>query len=475
MQYIFCVTYFFKNKFTLLSIIIFLNLNLYSQTSEDNFIRGVDISFNNQIEVLGGTFKQNGVIKNVLDIFKDNGVNYVRLRLWHTPKDKYSGLAETIIFAKKIKSKGFKILLDIHYSDWWADPGQQNKPAAWANLNFTALKESVYTYTKFVHESMKKENVLPEMVQIGNEISGGMLWPDGKTWGVSDVNLGWKQFGELLKEGIRGTKDGANGSPLKIMIHTDKGGDNSTCIWYFDKLKSQGVEFDIIGLSFYPWWHGTFEQLKYNLNDLATRYNKEIVVVETAYPWTTNWLNDGHGNVGVDYTKLIAGIPASPEGQKNFLISLRKIINETPNKKGIGFFYWEPAYISVSPIGSAWEHLTTFSFTGEALTSLSAFNLNLTNIHEQRDLTTSKYYLLQNYPNPFNGETIISYQIPVKSNVNLKIYDLLGKEVKLLTNEIMEEGFYTTKFNASELPSGIYYYKLQSNNQTEIKKMLLMK
>ena len=469
-------------KYILFTILIPFGFKSFAQTSDDDFMRGVDISFNQQIEDLGGKFKDGGIEKNILDIFKSNGVNYVRLRLWHTPKDKYCGLEKTILFAKKTKAKGFKLLLDIHYSDWWADPGQQNKPAAWQNLSFTVLKESVYAYTKFVHESMKKENILPDMVQIGNEISGGMLWPDGKLWGVSDQNLAWKQFSELVKEGIRGAKDGASGSPIKIMIHTDKGGDNAACRWFIDKLLLHGVAFDLIGLSYYSWWHGTLEQLKNNLYDLSSRYNKEIVIVETAFPWTTNWLNDGHGNVGVDLTKLPIGLTVSPEGQKEFLLTLIKIIKDTPFKKGVGFFYWEPAYISVPPIGSSWEHLATFSFSGDALNSITAFKPTSTSIIEQREIPPNDFHLYQNYPNPFNGKTIISYQLSVNSFVTLKIFDVLGKEIATLVNENKEAGKYSVGFNSINISSGIYFYriaihsdKLTAGNFTEIKKMLYLK
>ncbi len=357
------------------TILLFISLtNLFSQSN--SFIRGVDISFTPQIEDLGGKYKLNGVTKDVLDIFKESGVNYVRLRLWHTPNDPkdpqhiYCGLQKTLAYAKRIKAKGFKFLLDIHYSDWWADPGKQTKPAAWTNLSFDVLKDSVYSYTKNVITQLKNQNTLPDMVQVGNEITNGMLWPDGR----NNTSAGWTAFGELLKKGIAGVKDAAGVSSIKIMIHIDKGGNNSTSRWFFDNLIAQGVQFDVIGQSYYPWWHGTLTDLKNNLNDLAVRYNKEIVVAETAYPMNSQYLNDGMSNVSFDPTKLPAGYPVTVKGQKDFVIAVAKIVKETNNKKGIGFFYWEPAYISVPPIGSSWEYYTTFDpLTGEALNSLAAF------------------------------------------------------------------------------------------------------
>lgn len=346
---------------------------LRAQTSDSLLARGVDISFTPQIEDVGGVYTVNGIPKNVLDIFKDNGVNYVRLRIWHTPIGGYCGTANTLAFAQRIKAKGFKFLLDFHYSDTWADPGKQNKPAAWASLPYTALRESVYAYTKNVLTALKNQNTLPDMVQIGNEITSGMLWPDGKVGSVPDPVQAWVRLGELVKDGIRGARDAAGSSPLKIMIHIDRGGDNAGARWFYDNLLAQGVQFDVIGLSYYPWWHGTLTQLKNNLNDLSSRYNKDIIVVETAYPWTTQSLNDGHGNVGVNPALLPPGYSISPQGQKAFLFTLKNIIKETTNHRGIGFFYWEPGYISVQPIGSSWEHLTIFTFPGEGLTSLTSF------------------------------------------------------------------------------------------------------
>jgi len=158
-------------------ISILLTITSFPQISSDNFIRGVDISTTPQIKNAGGVWKQNNVVDDVLDIFKNNGANYVRLRLWHTPTNKYCGLDSTLAFAKEIKAKGFKFLLDIHYSDWWADPGQQTKPAAWNGLSFAVLTDSVRSYTKRVIQALKDQNTLPDMVQVGNEITGGMLWP----------------------------------------------------------------------------------------------------------------------------------------------------------------------------------------------------------------------------------------------------------------------------------------------------------
>ncbi len=343
-------------------------------------IRGADLSFTQQIEDLGGTYTFDAQQMDALDIFKVNGCNFVRLRIWHTPRpngvldpDGYSGLGKTLLYAQRTKAKGMGFLLDFHYSDWWADPGKQNKPAAWASLTFAQLKDSVYAYTREVLEAFKAQGTVPDMVQIGNEITPGMLWNDGRVGGEYENPTQWQQFGELLKAGIQGAHDGAQDTSMRIMIHIDRGGNNSASRWFYDNLKAQSVPFDIIGLSYYPWWHGSLAQMTANVNDLAVRYLKDIILVETAYPWTTQFLNDGHGNIGVDPTQLPDGYPISPAGQKSFIMAIRDILQQVPNGRGLGFFYWEPAYISVSPIGSAWEHLTTFDFSGNALSSMGMF------------------------------------------------------------------------------------------------------
>ncbi|MCX6152429.1 MAG: glycosyl hydrolase 53 family protein [Ignavibacteriales bacterium] len=418
-------------KIFLIYIVYLFQINVTAQVNSDSFIRGVDISFTPQIEDLGGKYKVNGVTKDALDIFKESGANYVRLRLWYAPSDGYCGLAKTLDYAKRVKAKGFRFLLDFHYSDWWADPGKQTKPAAWANLSFDVLKDSVYAYTKNVITQLKNQNTLPDMVQIGNEITGGMLWPDGKLYGVPNPEDQWRKFGELLKQGINGVKDAAGANQVKIMIHIDRGGDNNGSIYFYDHLLAQNVNFDVIGLSYYPWWHGTLIKLTNNLNDLAQRYQKEIVVAETAYPWTLQYENDGHGNIVGSNTTLLPSYPATVKGQKDFLFYLSKLIKDTKNGKGIGFFYWEPSYISVPPIGSSWENLTTFDFNGEALESLQAFqNIDsLKSISVRLRINTST-----------NGDTI-----------SVKDFVQIRGEVKGTSSSLLPDGKMVTWDENSQL------------------------
>ncbi len=445
---------------------IFL-LHCVADAQDSTFIRGADISAAQQIENAGGVWKLNGSPHDLLDIFKQSGANYIRLRLWHSPSDGYCGLDSTATFAEKVKAEGFKFLLDIHYSDTWADPGHQTKPAAWANLSFADLTDSVYSYTKNVITVLKAHNAIPDMVQIGNEITSGMLWPDGKLNG----STGWSNFAALLKAGIQGVKD--VDTTIRIMIHIDKGGDNSASRWFFDNLTAQGVSFDVIGLSYYPWWQGTLPALQNNMNDLAVRYNKKIVVAETAYPWTLGW-NDNAANIVGDSSQLLPDYPATVDGQRNFLYSLIQTVSSIPGNNGMGFFYWEPDWISASQFGSPWENVTLFDFSGEALNSISVFNSTPVGVLSS-SASPHSFSLYQNYPNPFNPSTNIEYRIPNTEFVTLEVYDVLGREVAALVNERKLPGTYDVEWNASSLSSGVYFYRLQAGSFTETKKLLLIK
>jgi arabinogalactan endo-1,4-beta-galactosidase len=337
------------------------------------FIKGADVSFIPQISDLGGIYKENEIPQDPLKIFKDHGFNYIRLKLWHTPTENYNNLPKILYMAKRIKDRDLKFLLNFHYSDTWADPGRQTKPAAWRGLTFAALKDSVYQYTKKVMTALNAQKTLPDMVQIGNEITPGMLWNDGRIGGSYNTPQQWRNFGELIQAGIRGVQESSEtGDSVRIMIHIDRGGDNNSSRWFFDNLLAQNINFDIIGLSYYPWWHGTLNQLKTNLSDLAVRFGKPIVVVETAYPWTLQWF-DNRSNIVGSATQLHAGYPASVDGQTNFLRELMKIVRNTKNQKGLGLFYWAPEYISVQPIGSSWENNALFDFSGNVLPSMDVF------------------------------------------------------------------------------------------------------
>jgi arabinogalactan endo-1,4-beta-galactosidase len=354
--------------------IVLAGLSLGSEpAAAEPFILGVDISALEQVEEGGGIFSDDGIAGDAIDIFREHGVNYIRLRLWHSPSGETGSLDSALRLAARGREAGMGLLLDIHYSDDWADPNKQYKPGVWEGLPFEALADSVRAYTSDVIGRFWAAGVLPEIVQIGNEISCGLLWNDGKVCGTLEADTRWRNLAALVNAGIEGVKDGAgSGEMPRIMIHYDDGGDNSRCRWFFDKLAGEGVGFDIIGLSFYPWWHGTLDDLSANLDDLAARYGKVIIIVETAYPWTLGWFDDEHNLVGLE-GQLHDGFDASVDGQRKFIEKVIETVEGIEGGRGIGFFYWAPEWISAPGASSPWENMTLFDFSGSALYSIGAF------------------------------------------------------------------------------------------------------
>jgi arabinogalactan endo-1,4-beta-galactosidase len=358
-------------KFVLL---VMLGLPITALAGASEFIAGVDVSFLQQIESAGGVYREDGTPRDALDIFKDHGLNYVRLRLWHSPAGGHNGLERTLAMAERIKTEGCGLLLDFHYSDTWADPGKQHRPSAWEGLAFNDLEDSVYAYTSEVITLLKSRNALPDMVQVGNEITCGMLWDDGRVCGTYDKPAQWERFARLVKAAIRGVEDSLEPEDsIRVMIHIDRGGDSPGTRWFLDRLLARGVDFDVIGQSFYPWWHGTLTDLARNLNDTADRYGKDIIVAETAYPWTLDWCDDTHNMIGLP-EQLHPGFPATVGGQRDFLAALIDTVRGVRGGHGSGVFYWSPEYISVPPDGSPWENLTLFDFEGDLLRSIAVFD-----------------------------------------------------------------------------------------------------
>ncbi|GAB2558030.1 glycosyl hydrolase 53 family protein [Gracilibacillus alcaliphilus] len=371
--------------------------NVYAASNSD-FIMGGDVSMLHEVEELGGAFYEQGVEKDALEILSANGMNYVRLRLWVDPYDTqgnpYGGgtndLQTALSLAKRAKAQGMEVLLNLHYSDFWADPGTQTKPKSWQNLSYNALKNEVYQYSKGVIEAFKQEGVLPKMVQVGNETTSGILWDDGKVGaGYNDFT----QLAELFSAGISGIQDALSSEEeVEIVLHLDHGGDNRLYRWWFDEITNLGVDFDIIGLSYYPFWHGTMGELHYNMNDISNRYNKDVMIVETAYGFTLDD-GDGLGNSFFEEEERIGGYPASPQGQMEFMNDLQEIVEDIPDGRGRGIFWWEPAWIPVEGanwgteagklynddhglLSNPWDNQTLFDFHGNVLESVAAFQYN---------------------------------------------------------------------------------------------------
>ena len=283
------------------------------------FAKGADVTWLPQMEATGYQFYDtDGTKKDALQILKDRGMNTVRLRVFVNPSDDprsgHCSKEETVTFALRAQKMGFRIMIDFHYSDSWADPGKQNKPAAWKDLPFDQLAQALYDHTFDVMTALQKANVKTEWVQIGNEIPGGMLWPDGST-------SNWKQLGILLNKGYDAVK--AVDQSIKVIVHLDEGDNIEKYRTFYDNATAQNVRYDVIGLSYYPFWvkkdyTETIANLEFNLNDLVKRYNKEVMVVE----------------VGGEYDKV--------ENTKALLEATIKAVRNVPNQKGLGVLYWEP-------------------------------------------------------------------------------------------------------------------------------------
>jgi len=254
----------------------------------EEFIAGADMSHLQFFEDRGITYRVNGQTQDALSILKNRGVNCVRLRLFTSsaaqaqadPYNYTNNLAYTLPLAVRVKNAGLKLLLDFHYSDSWADPGKQTKPAAWTNLTFPQLKTQLRDYNSNTIAAFSSAGALPDYVQIGNEITPGMLWDEGRVGGSFDTTTQWSQLAQLLTNAIQGVKDAAGTNMTKIIIHLDRGGDWGTTQWYFDNLTARQVSFDIIGESYYPWWHGDFTALRTCLTNAAARYHKPVMIME---------------------------------------------------------------------------------------------------------------------------------------------------------------------------------------------------
>jgi arabinogalactan endo-1,4-beta-galactosidase len=331
------------------------------------FWYGVDASFLPQVEASGAQFYADGIAQDALAIFAAHGVNSVRLRVWVNPADGHSGATETLAMARRIHALDMALLLNLHYSDTWADPGHQRKPAAWAELDFVELETAVYTHAFTLITALKTQGTLPHMVQIGNEISPGFLWDDGRVGAGYEAN--WPQLAALLQAGIAGVQDAlAPSDRVQIMLHLDAGANNAVCRWFLDNLQAQGVAFDVLGLTYYPWWQGSLEALAANLQDLSQRYPQELVLVETAYPWTLDWQDDTHNLVGLA-EQLLPGYPATPAGQAAFLHDVLATVQAAPQGRGV--YYWAPEAVAVPGFGSFWENVALFDFNGQALPALA--------------------------------------------------------------------------------------------------------
>lgn len=349
------------------------------------FYLGADISTLSQVERQGGVYLDGDKPGDALSIFMRHGWTCFRLRIWVDPRDGMNGLEYTTKLGKRIKDAGGTFMLDLHYSDWWADPQKQNKPKAWAGLDFDDLVKQVQNYTENVVKTLKDAGATPDFVQVGNEITGGLLWPDAQvkvplsTVKVfsGDVKVmhppepyddakQWDHLIRVLKAATAGVRSATTPADhVRIVIHIDCGGDWPVTKWYFDHLTEAGVDYDVIGQSYYPNWHGTIQNLRDNLRETINRYDKDVMVVETAYPSRTIQASPAAAKNMI--------WPMTPEGQKQFLADVIDAVKSAPRGRGIGVNYWHPeATLLTNTTGRAWgpDANSLFDAKGHALPAL---------------------------------------------------------------------------------------------------------
>ena len=343
---------------------------------------GTDLSFTPQELAAGAAFSYNGKRGTPVTITREAGANYVRMRVWVNPPAGYSDLASDLALARQVHAAGMKIYLDIMYSDFWADPQHQDIPAAWAGQDLGQLTATVRSYTQQVVTAFAKQGTPVDLTSIGNEIRNGILWPVGEV-NCTDCG-GWDNLAQLLKAGVAGAEAGnPAGHKLLIMMHYDQGGDQALSSAFYSQLTAHGVPFDVIGLSYYPFFHGAISAMRANVDALATQFRKPIVIAETQYPWTlangNSPLGDSTGDFVWQTSQLSPGYPASPGGQLSFVTDELSILAQVPGGLGAGLFYWAPDWIPGVPwepganIGSPNVNLTLFNFEGAALPSIGIF------------------------------------------------------------------------------------------------------
>lgn len=424
-----------RNKPLQLLQLAFLVLVMNSSSAQVNtpfaFSNGADVSWLPQMEATGYKFYDvDGAEKDCLQLLKDRGINTIRLRAWVNPSnDKKNGHcspAETVVMAVRAQNLGMRIMIDFHYSDTWADPGHQAKPAAWATHTFAELQEDVYNHTYEVLNMLKTAGVTPEWVQVGNEIPGGILFPDGSNSGNNFVKLT-----QLLNKGYEATK--AINTAIKVIIHIDQGNNNARSRWFYDGVKAQNLKYDVIGLSYYPYWLGSnpnpdytasIVDLENNLKDMASRYSKEVMIVE------------------------IGGDSTLPQNTKDMITATINAVKAVPNNKGLGVVYWEPQG------ARNWSgyQLSAWQNNGKPTIALDAFLGQLS--VDKRALLTK----VMVYPNP------VSSILNIKNDDNmeitsLKIMNILGQTVYSQSNANNQKAIDVTNFNY-----GVYILSIASDD-----------
>ncbi len=453
-----------KNQISI-AFLIFFTFQLCAQ----DFYRGADLSYSNEMEECGTIYKENNEAKDIFQIFSDHDCNLVRLRLWHTPSwqdelnsgNRFSDLADVKISIARAKAAGMQVLLDFHLSDTWADPAHQYIPAAWLSVvdNLPDLKDSLSAYITQTLEELEEENLVPEIVQVGNETNKGILLSPE----VNDAGwtMDWERNGELFKTATQAVRDFSteNNHDIKIALHI---ADPIHVEWYFDNFIEQGVtEFDIVAFSYYQEWHGntTLEQVGDYVAQFKQDYNREVMVVETGYPWTSNG-EDSANNILNASSPDFGGL--SPFNQQLWLIDLA---NEIKDNGGDGLVYWEPGWVSTGcstpwATGSHYENATFFGFD-DNLKGNGGINW----MTELATATSTLSILLALEINLKNGHRTLQLELPegdLGDSLSVFLYTADGG---LATNANISQGISIFDMNLPVLPHGIYSVALYGKGE----------
>ena len=413
--------------FLLLFTLVFNFSILCSQNSNNEFAGGADVSWVTQMESEGKKFySSSGTQMECMALLKGLGMNSVRLRVWVNPADGWCNAQDLLQKALRAKNLGMRIMIDFHYSDVWADPGNQTKPAAWNSLSFVNLKLSVATHTTEVLTLLKNNNITPEWVQVGNETGNGMLWEDGK----ASVNMA--NYVALNNAGYDAVKAVFPNS--KVIVHLQDGYKNSLFRWIFDGFKNNGGKWDVIGLSLYPSWYTTVNDWQNankdclaNMNDMVSRYGKEVMVVECGMSWD------------------------KPDACKSFLTDLILKTKSVTSGKGIGVFYWEPQCYN------NWKgySLGAFDASGKPTVALDAFKSTTENVEVKLN------------PMKINWEELTQNFMLNEYVQNATLYNLKGYEIFHALN--------ISKIPTSTLSKGVYIINAKRSITNEIVAMKVIK
>ena len=370
-----------KNLIILILLVLLISCSkddskpvIIENPSSNVFYYGADLSYVNEMEDCGAVYKDsNENFKDPYKIFAEAGTNLVRIRLWNNPTwTNYSNINDVKKSIQRAKSEGMKVLLDFHYSDSWADPSNQEIPAAWLNQinNTELLGDLVYNYTFDTLNELYNSNLLPEIVQIGNEINAMILQNGEVKWPID-----WLRNSALINKGIKAVRDISNqkNKKIEIMLHIAQ---PENALWWFGEAFNAGItDFDWIGLSYYPLWSEyDLNTIDVPLKNLIETYAKKLMIVETAYPFTLTNADSANNILGEN--ALIPGYPASQQGQLDYLNDLKTKISESG---GQGIIYWEPAWVSTNcktlwGQGSHWDNATLFDHNNKSTLGMQFYN-----------------------------------------------------------------------------------------------------